>query len=134
MAHVRKMALVDPRLLETLRTPIQPPIDTNLRDLDSEMTSILDKTGIDVSEKVGLYNQALLRYNDMAKMSATITNACFRGEGKGDACDNGYYGRGHDDTSQSATREGASVGVAFKDNTVERQRRVVARRGGRTRQ
>ena len=71
MAHVRKMALVDPRLLETLRTPIQPPIDTNLRDLDSEMTSILDKTGIDVSEKVRLYNQALLRYNDMAKMSAT---------------------------------------------------------------
>ena len=65
------MALVDPRLLETLRTPIQPPIDTNLRDLDSKMTSILNKTGIDVSEKVRLYNQALLRYNDMAKMSAT---------------------------------------------------------------
>ncbi len=63
-----KMAFVDPRLLETLQTPIQPPIDTNLRDLDSEMTSILDKTGIDVSEKVRLYNQALLRYNDMAKM------------------------------------------------------------------
>ena len=71
MAHMRKMALVDPRLLETLRTPTQPPIDTNLRDLDSEMTSILDKTGIDVREKMGLYNQALLRYNDMAKMSAT---------------------------------------------------------------
>ena len=70
MAHMRKMALVDPRLLETLRTPIQPPIDTHLRDLDSEMTSILDKTDIDVSEKVRLYNQALLRYN-MAKMSAT---------------------------------------------------------------
>ena len=65
MAHMRKMALVDPRLLETLRTPIQPPIDTNIRDLDSEMT------GIDMSEKVRLYNQALLRYNDMAKMSAT---------------------------------------------------------------
>ena len=63
--------MVDRRLLETLRTPIQPPIDTNLRDLDSEMTSILDKTGIDVSEKVRLYNQALLRYNDMVKMSAT---------------------------------------------------------------
>ena len=38
MAHVGKMVLVDPRLLETLRTPIQPPIDTNLRHLDSEMT------------------------------------------------------------------------------------------------
>ena len=65
------MALVDPRLLETLRTPIQPTTDTNLRDLDSEMTSILDKSGIDASEKVRLYNQALIRYNDMAKMSAT---------------------------------------------------------------
>ena len=68
---MRKMALVDPRLLETLRTPTQPPIDTKRGDLDSEMTSILDKTGIDVSEKVRLYNQALLRYNDMAKMAAT---------------------------------------------------------------
>ena len=65
------MALVDPRLLEPLRTPIQPPLDTNLRDLDSEMKSILDKTGKDVREKVRLYNQALLRYNDIAKMSAT---------------------------------------------------------------
>ena len=65
------MALVDLRLLETLRTSIQPPIDTTLRDIDSEMTSILDKTGVDVSEKVLLYNQALIRYNDMAKMSAT---------------------------------------------------------------
>ena len=64
------MALVDPRLLETLRTPIQPPSDANLRDLDSEMTSILDKTGIDVREKVRLYNQALLRYNDMVKISS----------------------------------------------------------------
>ena len=70
MAHVRKMALVDPRLFETFRTPIQPPIDANLRDLDSEMTSILDKTGIDVRDKVRLYNQALLRYNDMVKISS----------------------------------------------------------------
>ena len=71
MAHVWKMALVDPRLLETLRTPIQPPSDTTLRDLDSEMTSILDKTGIDVRDKVRLYNQALLRYNDMVKITST---------------------------------------------------------------
>ena len=71
MAHVRKMALVDPRLLETLRTPIQPPCDATLRDLDSEMTIILDKTGIDVREKIRLYKQALLRYNDMGKISST---------------------------------------------------------------
>ena len=65
------MALVDPRLLETLRTPIQIPSDTTLRDLHSEMTIILDKTGIDERDKVQLYNQALLRYNDMVKITST---------------------------------------------------------------
>ena len=70
MAHVRKMALVDPRLLETLRTPKQSPSDPTLRDLDAEMTSILDRPDIDVSEKVRLYNQTLLRYNDMTKTHA----------------------------------------------------------------
>ena len=61
------MALVDPRLLETLLTPTQTPVDITLRDLDAEMTSILDKNDVGVSEKVRLYNQALLRYNNMAK-------------------------------------------------------------------
>ena len=61
------MVLVDPQLLETLRTPTQTPVDITLRDLDAEMTSILDKSDVDVSEKVRLYNQALLRCNDMAK-------------------------------------------------------------------
>ena len=53
--------------METLRTPIQTPVDTTLRDLDAEMTSILDKSVVYESEKVRLYNQSLLRYNDMAK-------------------------------------------------------------------
>ena len=70
MSHVRKMALVDPRLLETLRTPTQTPVDTTLRDLDAEMTSILDKSDVGISEKVRLYNQALLRYNNMVKYRA----------------------------------------------------------------
>ena len=70
MAHVRKMALVDPRLLDKLHTTTKRPVDMTLRDLDAEMTNILDKTDIDVSEKVRLYNQALLRYNDMTKLSA----------------------------------------------------------------
>ena len=70
MSHVRKMALVDPRMLDTLRTPMQTPVDTTLRDLDAEMTSILYKSDVDVSEKVRLYNQALLRYNDMTKDGA----------------------------------------------------------------
>ena len=71
--HVRKMALVDPRLLKSLRenpTPLPDAIDTALRDLDAEMTSILDGSDADESEKVRLYNQALLRYNDMTKARA----------------------------------------------------------------
>ena len=73
MLHVRKMALVDPRLLKSLRenpTPLPDAIDTALRDLDAEMTSILDGSDADESEKVRLYNQALLRYNDMTKACA----------------------------------------------------------------
>ena len=64
------MALVDPRLLDKLHTSTKPPVDMTLRDLDAEMTNILDKIDIDVSEKVRLYNQALLRYNDMTKLAA----------------------------------------------------------------
>ena len=73
MLHVRKMALVDPQLLKSLHehTTPQPPVDKILRDLDAEMTSIL-KSDADVSEKVPLYNQLLLRYNEMTKMHAAI--------------------------------------------------------------
>ena len=70
MLHVRKMALVDPRLLKSLRAPLPEAIDTTLPDLDAEMTSILDGSDADESEKVRLYNQALLRYNDMTKARA----------------------------------------------------------------
>ena len=70
MLHVKKMALVDPRLLKSLRAPLPDAIDTTLRDLDAEMTSILDRSDADESEKVRLYNQALLRYNDMTKARA----------------------------------------------------------------
>ena len=144
MAHVRKMALVDPRLLETLRSPMQPPSDATLRDLDSEMTSILDRTGIDVREKVRLYNQALLRYNDMFKISSNKptpvvvvkeNEPTMRADIKGEVVtilpkalqekesqlvSRLERERGCDDTSQNATREGKSVGLTLKDNKVER--------------
>ena len=79
MLHVRKMALVDPRLLKSLRenpTPLPDAIDTTLRDFDAEMTSILDRSDADESEKVRLYNQALLRYNDMTKARAANGQLC----------------------------------------------------------
>ena len=65
MLNVRKMALVDPRLLKSLHenTTPQPPVDKILHDLDAEMTSILG-SDTDVSEKVRLYNQVLLQRDD----------------------------------------------------------------------
>ena len=59
MLHVRKMALVEPRLLKSLHenTTPQPPVEHS-------------GIGRDVSEKVRLYNQVLLRYNEMTKTRA----------------------------------------------------------------
>ena len=70
MEHARKMALVDPRLLDTLRSP--PPLpatDTlgkKVQALDDDMKTILDRTDIDDGTKVTLYNQVLQRYNVLA--------------------------------------------------------------------
>ena len=65
MEHARKMALVDPRLLDTLRSP-PPPTDTvdkKVKALDDEMKTILDRKDLDDGTKVTLYNQVLQRYN-----------------------------------------------------------------------
>ena len=67
MEHARKMALVDPRLLDTLRSPPTPPATDTLgkkvQALDDDMKTILDRTDIDDGTKVTLYNQVLQRYN-----------------------------------------------------------------------
>ena len=102
MLHVRKMALVDPRLLKSLRenpTPLPDAIDTALRDLDAEMTSILDGSDADESEKVRLY------------------------DGVG-----GRTGGHRGNASQNATK-GTSVAVG---SNVERKRRVDPQRCGDT--
>ena len=68
MEHARKMALVDPRLLETLRSP-PPPTDTVgkvMQGLDVEMTSILDQKDLNDGDKVKLYNQVLQQYNHLS--------------------------------------------------------------------
>ena len=68
MDHARKMALVDPRLLDALRS--QPhPTDTVgkiVQTLDEEMKTILDRKDLDDGIKVTLYNQVLQRYNDLS--------------------------------------------------------------------
>ena len=68
MEHARKMALVDPRLLETLRSP-PPPTDTVgkvMQGLDAEMNSILDQNDLNDGDKVKMYNQVLQRYNHLS--------------------------------------------------------------------
>jgi len=64
MEHVKKLALVDPRLVETLLTH-QPTTTTThvLTKLDADIKTILDRTDLHEREKVLLYNQLLDRYN-----------------------------------------------------------------------
>ena len=65
MEHARKMALVDPRMLDTLRSP-PPPTDTlgkKVQALDDEMMTILYRKDLDDRTKVTLYNQVLQLYN-----------------------------------------------------------------------
>ena len=68
MDHARKMALVDPRLLDALRSQPPPPTDTVgkiVQALDEEMKTILDRKDLDDGTKVTLYNQVLQRYNGL---------------------------------------------------------------------
>ena len=63
MEHARKMALVDPRMLDTFRSP-PPPTDTlgkKVQALDDEMKT--DRKDLYDRTKVTLYNQVLQRYN-----------------------------------------------------------------------
>ena len=69
MEHARNMALVDPRLLDTLRSPPPPATDTlgkKVQALDDDMKTILDRKDLDDGTKVTLYNQVLQRYNVLA--------------------------------------------------------------------
>ena len=72
MEYAKKMALVDPRVLESV--PLQPlssnPIGNIMRRLDDEMRSILDRGDLSDREKVVLYNQVLMRYNVFSNKSS----------------------------------------------------------------
>ena len=100
------------------------------------MTSILDGSDADESEKVRLYNQALLRYNDMTKARAAkpipVVVEVKKEAARDDDADDGVGGRtgGHrGNASQNATNEGTSVAVG---SNVERKRRVDPQRCGDT--
>ena len=73
MEHARKMVLMDPRLLDTLRSPPPPPpppstdtLGKKVQALDDEMMTILDRKELDDRTKVTLYNQVLQRYNALS--------------------------------------------------------------------
>ena len=60
---------MDPRLLDTLRSPPPPSTDTlgkKVQALDDEMMTILDGKDLDDRTKVTLYNQVLQRYNALS--------------------------------------------------------------------
>ena len=60
MNSVRKMALVEPRMLENLQT--KSPTLLFMNDLDKSMYDIIQEKEMSVDEKVKLYNQSLQRY------------------------------------------------------------------------
>ena len=70
MEHARKMVLMDPRLLDTLRAPPPPPstdtLGKKVQALNDEMMTILDRKDLDDRTKVTLYNQVLQRYNALS--------------------------------------------------------------------
>ena len=59
MEYAKKMALVDPRMLECVpsQTLSASPIGNIMRRFDDEMRSILDRGDLSDREKVVLYNQ-----------------------------------------------------------------------------
>ena len=65
MEHAKKMALVEPRLLESLQwqqQEFQTPVGKAMSTLDNDMQVILARPDVSPDEKVKLYNQVLQRY------------------------------------------------------------------------
>lgn len=65
MEHTKKMALVEPKLLENVLQRPQPPVSpivVKLSDLDREMDSVLKNETLSADEKVKLYSDVLERY------------------------------------------------------------------------
>jgi len=64
MESVKKMMLVDPRVLANLKESNTPqlPLVKVVSDLDTQMNEVLARTDLSTSEKVRLYDQILQRY------------------------------------------------------------------------
>ena len=64
MEHTKKMVLIDPRMLSSLKNdnPIVNPEISSLKRLDKEMSDVLHRDDIDVREKAKIYQQVLWKY------------------------------------------------------------------------
>lgn len=69
MEHVKKMILVDPRMMDTIRSeggggrpPVPDATSHSLLEMDREMQNALDKNDINLQDKARLYQQVLWRY------------------------------------------------------------------------
>ena len=69
MEHTKKMVLVDPRTLDTIRasfSAVQAPVPDaateSLRDMDQQMRDVLDRNDMNLEDKANLYQQTLWRY------------------------------------------------------------------------
>lgn len=64
MENVKKMALVDPQVLELLKSPKHrnTPAEESMDTLDGEMKNILNNHRLSTDEKVKLYNQTLGKF------------------------------------------------------------------------
>ena len=84
MEHTKKMVLVDPRMLQDLRsglstdTVLKHPevgvIDTTNRSLDAGMREILERNDLHAEQKIKLYNNYLQQYLTMSKKETNIFN------------------------------------------------------------
>ena len=129
MEHARKMALVEPRLLETLRSP--PPstdtLDKKVQALDDEMMTILNRKDLDDGTKVTLYNQVLQRYNVLSDkhvkepIREVAVNESVSGPGVG-------VGQGPGPGSEGAVRAPSSGLEATVVDTVPKTTQAKARR------
>jgi len=64
MGSVKKMMLVDPRVLSNMKESNTPqlPLVKVVSDLDTQMNEVLARTDLSTSETVKLYDKTLQRY------------------------------------------------------------------------
>ena len=70
MEHAKKMILIDPRVLESLKSDTQPVKDAtmeSLKDMDHHMKQIMDRADLDLNDKASAYQQALRRFLNRAE-------------------------------------------------------------------